>query len=174
MPLSVTEANNRQPSAAGAAKGEVQVVIRPATEADIGAVVALAAANREYLGETAEIAAGLPTRVGRGEILVAATSEGEVVGFVLFRHHYQEDDPRTTVHYLCTAFPVRGRGIGRRLMAAVAADARRHRKRELVLQCPAHLPANSFYRRLGFSLQSDSDSGGGLVPLMNLWRLVLQ
>ncbi|UCG14662.1 MAG: GNAT family N-acetyltransferase, partial [Deltaproteobacteria bacterium] len=62
-------------------------------------------------------------------------------------------------------------GIGKRLMEAVAVDARLYGNKRITLKCPTQLPANHFYQRIGYTLEeSDTDQKSGQL---NVWTLSL-
>jgi ribosomal protein S18 acetylase RimI-like enzyme len=100
----------------------------------------------------------------RGEVLVSENSKG-IVGFVEYHHRRDE---QTTLYHIAVYSDHRRLNIGKRLIAALADDAREHGKRFIQLKCPVDLDANTFYRRLGFSR-------AGVQPGKNrdlaIWRL---
>ncbi|NIR17100.1 MAG: GNAT family N-acetyltransferase, partial [Desulfobacterales bacterium] len=74
-------------------------------------------------------------QVERGEVFVAKSGEGQVIGFVVFSHESLREQENTIVYYLCTSEDYRGQGAGRLLMEAVASDARIRGKRSIDLKC---------------------------------------
>ena len=82
----------------------------------------------------------------RREILVAENSE-YVVGFLHYRHRR---DQQTTLYNIVVLPEKRQRGIGKRLVNTLLKESRSLGKQQIVLKCPAELPANKFYARIGF------------------------
>lgn len=68
----------------------------------------------------------------------------------LLRYHLRKDGV-ATIREVLVLRECRGRGIGRELVERVR---RRHPAATLRARCPAELPSNGFWRRLGFSLVS--------------------
>ena len=132
-----------------------EVQLRPATAADIPAVLAVTrAAYAPYAGRLAPPSSALnedPEAVTRylhnGGVIVAEV-DGEVVGAVRY-------EPYETYLYLArlaVAPDWQGQGIGRRLVEAVEGWALLLGLDEVRLGVRAELPANrDFYRRLGYS-----------------------
>ena len=134
-------------------------------------IIALADVHRDELGAIIQHRKWLFQRVERGEVFVARTDEGKVIGFVVFSHQSLSGQENTTVNYLCTSKEHRGKGAATLLMEAVASDARIRGKRSIELKCPAHAPANQFYQTIGYELrQSETDREGN--PL-NVWTMRL-
>jgi GNAT superfamily N-acetyltransferase len=104
----------------------------------------------------------------RGELLLADLG-GTVVGYV--RYHHREDH-RTTLYEIVVESSRRGQGIGRRLVLALADEAREVGSRCIRLLCPVDLPANEFYGAMGFVRASQRSLPGKHRPL-NEWRLVI-
>ncbi len=77
--------------------------------------------------------------------------------FVIFR---TRKDGVTTVSVICVPKFNRGQGAGRLLIESVP--------KPIQLKCPAFLPSNEFYRRLGFKHQGSEKTPQHVV---NLWRL---
>lgn len=147
------------------------VKVREARAEDFPALLYLAEASKEELGRVYLHERWLEQEISHGEVFVAETSGGGIGGFVVFDHHRHTEDEHTTVLYICTDASQRRRGIGKLLMEAVAADARLYSKRLITLKCPAHLPANYFYRSVGCRLRKQEISKEG--GLLNLWELPL-
>jgi len=88
---------------------------------------------------------------------------------VVFNHNPLTEDKHTTIYYLCTDSTIRRHGIGKRLMEAVAVDARLYGNKRITLKCPTQLPANHFYQSVGYTLEgSETDHEGGRL---NVWTL---
>jgi GNAT superfamily N-acetyltransferase len=148
-----------------------QVTVQEALGEDAPAILAMADVYRDELGAIIQHRQWLWQQVERGEVFVAKSGEGEVIGFVVFSHQSLREQENTTIYYLCTSKDYRGRGVGRLLMEAVASDARIRGKKTIDLKCPAHAPANSFYKSIGYKLwQSETDREGNRL---NVWTMRL-
>ncbi len=151
--------------------GSPMATTREASREDAPGILALAKAYAQELGPISHHRAWLIHQIDIGEVFVAVTDEGNLVGFVSFHHNRLAEDDHTTVYYLCTDRDYRGQGIGKLLMEAVATDARLCGTSLITLRCPNHLPANRFYKSIGYTLKgSETDQEGG--PL-NVWTLRL-
>jgi ribosomal protein S18 acetylase RimI-like enzyme len=147
------------------------VKIREATREDAHDILGLAKANRHELGSINHHGSWLIRRIDMGEVFAARTAEEKLVGFVSFHHNPPPEHEHTTIHYLCTASDYRKQGIGKLLMEAVATDARLCGKRVITLKCPSHLPANHFYKSIGYTLERcETDQEGGRL---NIWTISL-
>jgi phosphinothricin acetyltransferase len=135
------------------------LTIRPATEADAAAIMAIwNAAIRATLvtfsaveKTEAEVAAILAARSGAaGGTFVA--DEGGVLGFAsYFQFRAGDGYARTMEHTVLLAPEGRGRGLGRALMAAVEAEARAKGKHSLVAAVSSANPeGRAFHAALGF------------------------
>jgi ribosomal protein S18 acetylase RimI-like enzyme len=145
--------------------------LQEASGEDAPAILALADVHRDELGAIIQHRQWLLQQSERGEVFVARTSEGKVIGFVVFSHQSLREQENTTVYYLCTSKDHRGQGVGKLLMEAVASDARIRGKRAIDLKCPAHAPANYFYKSIGYELlQSETDREGNRL---NVWTMRL-
>jgi GNAT superfamily N-acetyltransferase len=145
--------------------------VQEASGEDAPAILALAGVHRDELGEVIQHGQWLLQQVERGEVFVARTGEGKIVGFVVFTHESFSPLENTIVYYLCTNKEYRGQGIGKLLMEAVASDARIRGKKAIDLKCPAHSPANEFYKSIGYELrQSEADRKGNRL---NVWTMSL-
>jgi GNAT superfamily N-acetyltransferase len=91
----------------------------------------------------------------RCEVLIGEV-EGNVAGFVLFLHNYSTWIGRAGIHVedLFVREGARGLGLGRRLLAAVAAIALERGCRRLDLAVLDWNPARKLYEHLGFTAQS--------------------
>jgi ribosomal protein S18 acetylase RimI-like enzyme len=147
------------------------VTIREASQEDAPAVRALSEDSQDELGAISQHRHWLTRQIDTGDVFVAETSEGELVGFVVFDHHPLTEHEHTTIYYLCIHSTYRRRGIGKSLMETLAADARLFGNKRLTLKCPTQLPANHFYQSIGYTLEgSETHNEGGLL---NVWTLSL-
>ena len=147
------------------------VTIREASQEDAPAIGALSKASQDELGAISQHRHWLRHQIDIGEVFVAATSGVELVGFVLFNHHPLTEHELTTIYYLCVHSTYRRYGIGKRLMEAVAVDARLFGKKGITLRCPNQLQANHFYKSIGYTFEgSETDQEG---DLLNSWTLSL-
>lgn len=128
------------------------VTIHFAGADDLDGVKELADAAKECLGFVHRGA--LQRAILRDEVLVARTGP-DLVGFC---HFYRRRDRVFTIYHLAVASSARGDGIGRRLVEATFEDARRRESQAIRLKCPADLPANAFYERVGFERCGSEDS----------------
>ena len=147
------------------------ITIREASQEDTPVIVALSEASKDDLGPISQHRQWLIQQVDTGEVFVAETDEGELVGFVVFNHNPLTEDEHTTIYYLCTDSTYRRLGIGKRLMEAVAVDARLYGNKRITLKCPTQLPANHFYQSIGYTVEgSETDQQDGRL---NVWTLSL-
>ena len=147
------------------------VTIRQASQEDAPAIMALSQASKDELGLISQHRQWLLRQIDVGEVFVAETAEGELVGFVVFNHNPLTEDEHTTIYYLCTDSAYRRHGIGKRLLDDVAVDARLYGNKRITLKCPTQLPANHFYQSVGYTLEgSETDHEGGRL---NVWTLPL-
>ena len=145
--------------------------VQEASGEDAADILALADVHRDELGAIIQHRQWLLQQVERGEVFVAKSGKGEVIGFVVFSHQSIKEQENTTVYYLCTSKDYREQGIGKLLMEAVASDARIRGKKAIDLKCPAHAPANHFYKSIGYKLwQSETDREGNRL---NVWTMRL-
>jgi diamine N-acetyltransferase len=139
------------------------VTIRFATAADAATIVRLirALAEFENLIEHVRISETDILRDGFGERprfeCLLAEAEGAALGFALFYHTYSTfaGRPELWVEDIFVAEAARGRGVGRRLMARLAAIALERDCAHLALSVLHWNPAQDFYRRLGLEHVQD-------------------
>jgi ribosomal protein S18 acetylase RimI-like enzyme len=147
------------------------VTIREASQEDAPAIRALSEASQDELGAISHHRNWLTQQIEMGDVFLAETSEGELVGFVVFNHNPLTEHEHTTIYYLCIHSTYRKHGIGKRLMEAVAVDARLFGNKRITLKCPNQLPANHFYQSIGYTLEgSETDQEG---DRLNSWYLSL-
>lgn len=144
--------------------GNANIIIRKATENDLDAVKAIADAHRTELGFVRRPT--LQEAIKRGEVIVAQSGES-LVGFV---HYHHRRDTQTTLYDIAVAPTFRLAGIGNILVTALIAEAQTLGKQVIILKCPAELPANGFYPRLGFKCQAEEP---GKRRKLIVWRLSL-
>jgi N-acetylglutamate synthase-like GNAT family acetyltransferase len=101
--------------------------------------------------------------------LLAAKVDGRVKGFVRFHHRR---DHLTTLYEIATDPGARGKGVGRQLVDALVSDCKEVGSRCIRLFCPAELPSNQFYERVGFVRSSRRSHPGKSRPL-NEWVLAV-
>lgn len=100
--------------------------------------------------------------------LLVALVDGRVAGFV--RYHHRQRDARTTLYDICVDDPLRGQGIGSKMIDQLKEECRARERSMIGLKCPAGLRANAFYAEQGFSLVATLP--GKRQPI-NVWRFVL-
>ena len=134
-----------------------KTTIRPATPADVetilGFIKGLAAFEREPDAVQATLDDLLRDGFGKQpkfEVLIAEL-DGEPVGFALFFPTYStwEGRPGIYLEDLFVAEHARGQGLGRKLMAALAAIAVARGCRRLELSVLHWNPTREFYHHLG-------------------------
>ena len=152
--------------------GAMGVTIREASQEDASAIMALSMASKDELGSISKHRQWLIQQIDIRGVFVAETAEGELVGFVVFNHNPLTEEEHTIIYYLCIDSNYRRRGMGNRLMEAVAVDARLYGNKRISLKCPTRLPANHFYQSIGYTLEgSETDHEGG--SRLNVWTLSL-
>jgi ribosomal protein S18 acetylase RimI-like enzyme len=148
-----------------------EITVRQASQKDAPAIRALSETSQDELGSISQHRQWIIQQIDIGEVFVAETSEGELVGFVVFNHNLLTEHEHTTIYYLCIHSTYRRHGIGKRLAGAVAADARLYGNKRITLKCPTQLPANHFYQSIGYTLEgSETDQEGASL---NSWSLSL-
>jgi len=100
--------------------------------------------------------------------LAGPKDESEVAGFV---HFYVRRDQQITLYSIVVAQKYRHEGLGRRLFASLVCEAARREKREILLKCPAELPANLFYKQLGLEKVADEP---GKHRALHVWKYRVQ
>lgn len=136
------------------------LAIRRATAADLSAVKRLADAHRRELGFV--LLPSLREQIEREEMLVAIEGS-EVIGFV---DYHRRRDGQLTLYHIAVEPGARRRGVGRALLDALHAEARRTNCSRITLKCPSDLPANQFYRCYGFHLE---ETLNGRKRPLNVW-----
>lgn len=100
--------------------------------------------------------------------LIVASRGEDVVGFL--RYYHRKRDLQTTLYDICVAQAERGKSIGQRMVAALIDDCHMCKRATIVLKCPSHLEANTFYEKNGFCC---IDSVIGKRQQLNVWQLDL-
>lgn len=145
---------------------KIKAILRKATLEDLDGIKILVDKHKNELGFV--VRGALHRSIESSEIIVAVDEiEGNLVGFVHYRHR---KDKQTTLYNIVVAQDKRRCGIGKLLLDSLAAEAINKEKESILLKCPIELPANDFYRHLGFKL--DSTIEGKKKPL-NIWSLSL-
>lgn len=140
------------------------VAIRPAVAADVPTIHALLVDLAQTLGETASMSASETDllREGFGEkpefrVLLAET-DGRPAGLVLFFHAYSSWRGRLGIYVqdLHVVGPMRGSGLGRRLLAAAADAGRAAGCSHMRLSVAAtNSVGRRFYRQIGMAERND-------------------
>lgn len=138
------------------------VVFRKATLTDLEGIKKLADQHKTELGFV--IRGALAKSIETSEIIVAAEYNGEIVGFVQYRHR---KDEQTTLYNIVVVSSHQRQGIGRLLVDSLGNEVREHQKQFILLKCPSRLPANDFYRDYGFTLQTVEE---GKKRALNVWK----
>jgi GNAT superfamily N-acetyltransferase len=142
----------------------VTVVVRPAVPADAATIVQLIRELAVYEKESVDnvkISEADVLRDGFGaerrfECLLVEI-DGRAAGFALFFHDYSTWEGRAGLYVedLYVSERARGTGVGRRLLAEIAAIARARGCPRLDLSVLHWNPARGFYERLGFTEMVD-------------------
>ena len=128
-----------------------RILIRPAALADAADLAALSG-QLGYPSTPAQIAARLAALAGAADAVQVAEVDGRVAGWIhVCSHRPLESEPSAEIAGLVVDESRRGRGIGRLLVEAALAWARRQgyagiRVRSNVVRADAH----RFYEGLGF------------------------
>ena len=140
-----------------------QISIRPATAEDVGTLLRLIKqlAEFEKLAHKVRASEADLLREGFGptpryEALLAELDD-TAVGFALYFHTFSTFTGRSGLHLedIFVAQSARGRGIGRKLMARLAAIAAERNYARLDLSVLHWNPARRFYDRLGMKQMAD-------------------
>lgn len=99
-------------------------------------------------------------------LLVALADSEASTQLVGMLHFYQRRDDIVTLYSIAVAEPYRRYGLGSLLFEELVHIARISGKAYIRLKCPADLPANLFYEKLGFELITEEK--GKNRPL-NVW-----
>jgi len=101
---------------------------------------------------------------GQGHTFLLAKVAGAYAGFASCQPGYK-DTGKTKLHKLYVVPEAQGHGVGRFLVDAVIAIARRHGNPALLLNVNRHNEAIRFYHRLGFNVVAGEDIpiGNGFV-----------
>ncbi len=89
-------------------------------------------------------------RASNGEILVAANSENELLGYLLYRVSNRQV---VTIVHLCVSESARGKGVARNLVTNLKSRVRG--LRGISLSCRRDFEANSLWSALGFVVHSE-------------------
>jgi len=136
------------------------MLIRQACEADIAAITAIfnhevehsAAIWVERPTTVADRSAWLADRQAQDFPVLVAEADGVVVGFGSYGPFRPYEGFRNTVEHLVYVSPsARGRGVGRRLLAALIDDARQRGKKTIVGAVDSeNQPSLALHRSFGF------------------------
>lgn len=122
------------------------VQVRKAETNDLDSIKALADANRKTLGFV--LRATLAVGIQRNWMLVAESSNCVLIGFVHYRHR---QNSQTTLYEICVHEAYRYNGFGRALIQALVKESTTLGKADIYLKAPINIPANEFYRNMGFT-----------------------
>jgi ribosomal protein S18 acetylase RimI-like enzyme len=100
--------------------------------------------------------------------LIVATRGEEVVGFL--RYHHRKRDLQTTLYDICVAECERDNNLGWSMLTLLIEDCLSSNRMVILLKCPSHLAANTFYEKNGFCCIG---SLVGKRQRLNIWRLDL-
>lgn len=139
------------------------IVFRKAALTDLDSLKKLVDQHKTELGFV--IRGALAKSIENSEVIVAIEQNGEVIGFVQYRHR---KDEQTTLYNIVVVSSHQRQGIGHQLIDRLENEARAHQKQFILLKCPAGLPANDFYRDYGFTLHTIEN---GKNRALNVWKL---
>jgi GNAT superfamily N-acetyltransferase len=100
--------------------------------------------------------------------LIVATRYGKVVGFL--RYHHRKRDLQTTLYDICVAEPERGKRLGQGMLHMLIDCCCNVGRATILLKCPSHLAANTFYEKNGFCCV---ETLAGKRQRLNVWCLDL-
>lgn len=141
------------------------ITLRHIQDNDLHAVKVLADASRDAVGFVTRQKFEEAVKQKRGFV---ALENSQVVGFVLYRH--RKLDQQTTLSEICVHQDYRGRHIGEQLVNALVQECIKKSRHFIQLKCPTDLPANKFYKQLGFELATTEK---GKKRSLNVWRFFL-
>lgn len=139
--------------------------VRPAKEKDIDSIKALFDRHRRELGFV--LRPSLIKAVELGEVLVAIR-ERKIVGAV---HYHHRRDGQTTLYHIAVDPLYRSQRVGRALITRLQKLCSQRGMTCILLKCPAELPSNTFYKRVGFEYR---DREKGKHRELNVWVAELQ
>ncbi len=84
-------------------------------------------------------------------------------------HWHLRRDGQLTIREIIVQKGYQGYGVGRMMVKRLVHDV--EGATSLFAKCPAELPANGWYARLGFTLEGTETTRSGRT--LNLWRLTL-
>lgn len=136
--------------------------LRHALMEDLDAVKALCDRHRYELGFV--LRPSLAAAIADGEIISAFNPDKRLAGIVHFHHRR---DGQTTLYHLAVMPDFRLAGVGRLLINALRAEVRAYGHSVIRLKCPSGMPANQFYRRVGFICVAQD---AGKSRALNIWE----
>lgn len=126
-----------------------EFVLRPMTGDDVAQVVRIERASFGHPWPRSSFEQELVTPVSRSLVACRSDDRSRVVGYVV-RWHVADE---IQLLNLATAPSVRGRGLGRRLLRWVLAEARRLRASVVLLEvAEANATARALYESAGFTI----------------------
>mgnify|MGYP003376256636 CR=1 FL=1 len=144
---------------------EATLLVRQGILADLSPIKSLADAHRHELGFV--LLPSLHKQIEGGEVLIAEQG-GALVGFV---DYHRRRDGQVTLYHILVAPAARRQGVGRALLAGLAAAARASGAERILLKCPVDLAANAFYQRHDFQLR---ETLNGRKRALNVWVLPVE
>ena len=106
-----------------------------------------------------------------GNILLARVNNAEA-GYLY--HSPIGARGRVHVHQACIEFDIRGQEYGARLVRRLELKCRQARIQHIGLRCADDLPANDFWRRMGFAHVGQIAGGKSRGRMLNCWLKPLQ
>ncbi|PWT98700.1 MAG: GNAT family N-acetyltransferase [Bacteroidetes bacterium] len=110
----------------------------------------------------------------KGHQFIIGYDDKEPVAFASFSPKDSENKNRWRLHKIYILPGQQGKGIGKKMVDYIAAEALRYGASEIELNVNRYNPAKTFYEKIGFSEigQEDIDIGGGY--LMNDYIMLLK
>ncbi len=139
-----------------------KVLLRKANLSALDGIKNLADQYKVELGFV--VRGALAKSIETSELMVAIEHDGEIVGFIQYRHR---KDKQTTLYNIAVASSHQRQNIGRQLIDRLGDEAREREKEFILLKCPSQLPANDFYQEYGFILHTVEV---GKKRALNVWR----
>jgi ribosomal protein S18 acetylase RimI-like enzyme len=135
--------------------------IKPAQLKDVSLIKGIASANKDALGFI--VTAKILDAIQAGRVIIA-TGDKDIIGFLIFRH--RKFDRQTTISEICVCEKFRCCGFGRSMVEALFRQCIDLGREFILLKCPENLPANGFYRHIGFDLLRTEP---GKKRRLNVW-----
>ncbi|XWX02493.1 GNAT family N-acetyltransferase [Aggregatilineales bacterium SYSU G02658] len=116
-----------------------------ATLADLDGIKSLYDQHKRELGFV--LRPSLVQAIESQELIIIAND-----GLLGAVHYHHRCDGQTTLYHIAVDSNKRQLGVGRSLVNALRNECKTLKMEKILLKCPVELPANAFYKALGFKL----------------------